>query len=170
MLSNTDFSRVWLTLVPLAITSILGSIAFALGLCSLRSIKNDLEMDQGTRNKLETFVLRMLGFSVFVLLPQLSQLYLRFYESAKQTAWENTFYNENCENLFVPCPELDFQERPSTAFICAKYIVMLMPALAPLFWIANSKYKNWTSGSHKIYGNAFKNKHLYKFKNQLLPV
>jgi len=139
MLSNTDFSRWWLGLAPLAFASILGSIAFAIGLCSLRSVKDDLIIDPGTRNKLEVFVMRMIAFSVFVLFPQLSQICIRFYEASKQTTWEETFYTENCDDLFVPCPEKIVGEKPSVAFICTKYIVILMPALAPLTWIANRK-------------------------------
>ena len=138
VLSNTDFSRWWLSLAPLAFASILGSIAFALGLCSLRSVK--LGIDSGTRNKLEVFVLRMLGFSICVLTPQLTQICLQFYEASKQPAWETTYYTENCDDLFVPCRATVTTEKPSVAFICAKYIILLSPALAPLTWIANSKF------------------------------
>ena len=45
MLSNSSFSRWWLTLTPLAIASTMGSIAFALGLCSLRSVRDHMDID-----------------------------------------------------------------------------------------------------------------------------
>ena len=141
MLSNTSFSRWWLSLTPLAIASSIGSVAFALGLCSLRSVKDHMEIDSGTKNKLEVFVARMTGFSVFVLAPQLTQMCLKFYEADNQVEWETNYYGKNCDDLFVPClkDEAVTQNTPSTAFIIARYIIMLLPALAPLTWIANSE-------------------------------
>ena len=144
VLSNSAFSRWWLSLTPLAVASSFGSVAFALGLCSLRSVKDQLQIDSGTKSKLETFVLRMTGFSLFVLIPQLTQIVLKFYEAEQQPKWEKNFYGENCDDLFVPClaDEDMIDEKPSTGFIIMKYFILLLPALAPMVWIANSKLKN----------------------------
>ena len=144
VLSNSAFSRWWLSLTPLAVASSFGSVAFALGLCSLRSVKDQLQIDSGTKSKLETFVLRMTGFSLFVLIPQLTQIVLKFYEAEQQPKWEKNFYGENCDDLFVPClaDEDMIDEKPSTGFIIMKYFILLLPALAPMVWIANSKLTN----------------------------
>lgn len=141
VLSNSSFSRWWLSLTPLAIISSVGSIAFALGLCSLRSVKDHMEIDSGTKNKLEVFVMRMTGFSVLVLAPQLTQICLRFYEADNQIEWEKNYYGKNCDDLFVPCLDdgVVTQNTPSTLFIVSRYLILLMPALAPLTWIANRK-------------------------------
>ena len=148
LLANTGFSRWWLSLAPLSLASILGSIAFALGLCSLRSVKEELEIDPRTRVKLETFVLRMLAFSLLVLVPKLSQLAMQFYEAENTLQWERSFYEENCDDLFVPCRNVVSNEKPSAVFISGKFIVMLLPALAPLVWIANRKtLQSWGSSS-----------------------
>ena len=143
VLSNSAFSRWWLSLTPLAVASSFGSVAFALGLCSLRSVKDQLQIDSGTKSKLETFVLRMTGFSLFVLIPQLTQIVLKFYEAEQQPKWEKNFYGENCDDLFVPClaDEDMIDEKPSTGFIIMKYFILLLPALAPMVWIANSKLR-----------------------------
>ena len=105
-----------------------------------------MEIDSGTKNKLEVFVMRMTGFSVFVLVPQLTQICLRFYESDNQAEWERNFYGENCDDLFVPCLNdgAVTDNRPSTIFIISRYLILLMPALAPLTWIANSKYLEYS--------------------------
>ena len=144
VLSNSAFSRWWLSLLPLAVASTFGSVAFALGLCSLRNVKDQMQIDSGTKSKLETFVLRMTTFSLFVLIPQLSQIVLKFYEAEKQPMWEKNFYGENCDDLFVPCLAEDdmVDEKPSTVFILMKYCILLLPALAPMVWIANSKFIN----------------------------
>ena len=142
MLSNSSFSRWWLTLTPLAIASTMGSIAFALGLCSLRSVRDHMDIDSGTKNKLEVFVMRMTGFSVLVLIPQLIQICLKFYEAEKKAEWERNYYGKNCDDLFVPCLEEGqvTESSPSAALIITKYFVLLMPSLAPLVWIANRKF------------------------------
>ena len=99
-------------------------------------------MDEGTKQKLEIFVLRMTGFSVVVLIPQLTQLCLKFHEANQSDTWEKKFYGDNCDNLFVPClsdEEAETLSAPSALFIVSKYIFLLLPALAPLTWIANGK-------------------------------
>ena len=136
--------------------STFGSIFFALGLCSLRSVKDQVEMDEGTKQKLEIFVLRMTGFSVVVLIPQLTQLCLKFHEANQSDTWEKKFYGDNCDNLFVPClsdEEAETLSAPSALFIISKYVFLLLPALAPLTWIANGKI------SLEILGN-FEKKYL----------
>lgn len=172
VLSNSSFSRWWLSLTPLAIASSLGSVAFALGLCSLRSVKDHMEIDSGTKNKLEVFVMRMTGFSVFVLVPQLTQICLRFYESDNQAEWERNFYGENCDDLFVPCLNdgAVTDNTPSTIFIISRYLILLMPALAPLTWIANSKtLRGWgfSSGSSTMTSSSCVKSHLIEEKCSL---
>ena len=143
MLSRSDFSLWYLGLVPLALVSTLGSISFAFGLCSLRSVRDQMQIDERTKTKLEVFVVRMTGFSCLVLMPHLTQLVMRFYEGAKTENWETSFYGDNCDDLFVPClsekQKSSLSSRPSAAFIIAKYLILLLPALAPLTWIANGK-------------------------------
>ena len=105
-------------------------------------------MDEGTKQKLEIFVLRMTGFSVVVLIPQLTQLCLKFHEANQSDTWEKKFYGDNCDNLFVPClsdEEAETLSAPSALFIVSKYIFLLLPALAPLTWIANGKILSLTS-------------------------
>jgi len=150
-LSDSNFSLWFLGLTPLAIVSTFGSIFFALGLCSLRSVKDQVEMDEETKQKLEIFVLRMTGFSVVVLIPQLTQLCLKFHEANQSDTWEKKFYGDNCDNLFVPClsdEEAETLSAPSAFFIISKYIFLLLPALAPLTWIANEKtIRGWKMSS-----------------------
>ena len=105
-------------------------------------------MDEGTKQKLEIFVLRMTGFSVVVLIPQLTQLCLKFHEANQSDTWEKKFYGDNCDNLFVPClseEEAETLSAPSALFIVSKYIFLLLPALAPLTWIANGKLLSLTT-------------------------
>ena len=142
MLSKSDFSLWYLGLVPLALVSTIGSISFAFGLCSLRSVRDQLQIDERTKTKLETFVARMTAFSCLVLMPHLTQLVMRFYEGSNTENWEKNYYGENCDDLFVPC--LSEEQRrelsaPTAAFIVSKYLILLLPALAPLTWIANGE-------------------------------
>ena len=51
-------------------------------------------MDDGTKSKLEIFVARMTGFSVIVLIPQLTQLCLKFHEANNGDQWEKSYYGK----------------------------------------------------------------------------
>ena len=153
MLSKSEFSLWYLGLVPLALVSTIGSISFAFGLCSLRSVRDQMQIDERTKTKLEVFVVRMTTFSLLVLMPHLTQLALRFYEGNKEPIWEKKFYGEHCDDLFVPCLSDDEKanlSKPTAAFIIVKYLILLLPALAPLTWIANGKIFDPNSSTHLL--------------------
>ena len=68
---------------------------------------------------------------------------MNFNEYSIKVEWEKRFYSDNCDDLFVPClpEEKSYGLRTqSAAFIIFKYIFLLIPAMAPLTWIANGKY------------------------------
>ena len=160
MLSKSDFSLWYLGLVPLALVSTIGSISFAFGLCSLRSVRDQLQIDERTKTKLETFVARMTAFSCLVLMPHLTQLVMRFYEGSNTENWEKNYYGENCDDLFVPC--LSEEQRrelsaPTAAFIVSKYLILLLPALAPLTWIANGEktFRNFFFSHRTIFSDCY---------------
>ncbi|CAG5104441.1 Oidioi.mRNA.OKI2018_I69.chr1.g1255.t1.cds [Oikopleura dioica] len=146
VLSNSDFSRWTMTFLPLAFCSIFGTLAFAIGLCALRKVKDTIKIDKNSNKKLQIFVLRLTVFSLSILIPSFIQLLLKFYEADHQRSWEKKFYEDNCMELIVPCPmEKSEIEPASTGLIIFKYFVVLAPGLAPLVWIANSKtIKNWS--------------------------
>ncbi|CBY06958.1 unnamed protein product [Oikopleura dioica] len=140
VLSNSDFSRWTMTLLPLAFCSIFGTLSFAIGLCALRKVKDTMKIDENSNKKLQVFVLRMTTFSLSILIPNFIQLILKFYEADHQSSWERKFYEENCDELIVPCPLTKLHaEAPSNGLIIFKYFVLLAPGLSPLVWIANSK-------------------------------
>ena len=129
-----------MTLLPLAFCSIFGTLSFAVGLCALQKVKDTIKIDESSNKKLQIFVLRMTLFSLSILIPNFLQLILKFYEADHQLSWEKKFYEENCNELIVPCPvEKSNAEAPSSGMIIFKYFVLLAPGLSPLVWIANCK-------------------------------
>ena len=119
---------------------VVATFSFAIGLCALRKVKDTMKIDANSNKKLQVFVLRMTIFSLAILIPNFIQLILKFYEADHQNSWERKFYEDNCDELIVPCPlTKSHAEAASSGLIIFKYFAMLAPGLSPLVWIANCK-------------------------------
>ena len=137
-------------MLPVIATTTIGIVVFLLGLHRLVRLKRTFVINFESQARLEQFVFRISSFSIAFLLPQISTLILKMYESRMQTKWEETWYHNNCHALNLPCP---VTASPNAyihpAILLLKHILFIIPAWAPLIWVVNGKaLRGWGLNSN----------------------
>lgn len=117
---------------------LVGISIFLMGAYKLLQMRS--AMQAASTKRLERFLIRIVAFSLVFILSRLIDLLLKMYLTNKRTDFEETWYHENCEELGLPCPTIESpNERLTTLLLTTKYLLLIIPAWAPLVWVIHGK-------------------------------
>ncbi|XP_076809109.1 frizzled-2-like isoform X2 [Clavelina lepadiformis] len=147
----------YLLLLPMCTYLIIGIIVLFTGFFCLNRVRKSLQDDQENKEKLAKFMIRIGVFSVLYILPQIALIIIYAVEEGNRQYWEAAWYVRSCEENGVPCPSKKHEitvsaevvPEPGPFLFCMKYILFLVVALPPLFWVGSRKtldsWKNFCS-------------------------
>lgn len=139
VLDNSVLSLYYFQLIPVVLSTVVGITVFLIGLRKLMQIRGDFYVT--STFKLEKFLIRIVGFSMIFIFARILDLLLRMYLSTRRQAHEATWYHDVCEDYGLPCPQVieSPNEYVHPLLLTTKYILPILPSLAPLVWIINGK-------------------------------
>ena len=149
-LDDSTESLYYFSIFPVVTLTCIGLAVFFFGLRHLVALKQNFIINFESQARLEQFVFRISSFSIAFLLPQINSIVLKTFESRMKNTWEETWYHENCRNLGVPCPHtISPGVYMHPVIMLIKYILLIIPAWAPLIWIVNGKaLRGWGINSN----------------------
>lgn len=139
VLDNSVSSLYYFQLIPVVLSTVVGITVFLIGLRKLMQIRGDFYVT--STFKLEKFLIRIVGFSMIFIFARILDLLLRMYLTTRRQAHEETWYHDVCEEYGLPCPQVieSPNEYVHPLLLTTKYILPILPSLAPLVWIINGK-------------------------------
>uniref|UniRef100_F6S8I5 Frizzled receptor n=1 Tax=Ciona intestinalis TaxID=7719 RepID=F6S8I5_CIOIN len=137
----------FLLLLPMSFYLLVGMFVLLTGFICLNRVRKSLHDDETNKKKLAKFMLRIGVFSILYILPQLALIAIYAIEDSNRKSWESAWFVRNCGRYGVPCPNLPHpvaqlaqgNPLPGVFIFCMKYIMTLIVALPPLFWVASKK-------------------------------
>ena len=151
VLDDSTVSLYYFQLCPIVSSTVLGITVFLIGLRKLIHLRSEFIYGQMSSTfKLEKFLIRILAFSLIFIIPRIFELLLKMHLTTISTLAEETWYHDNCLELNLPCPSA--LPSPNVyippLYLTAKYMMLIMPAWAPLVWVVNGKsLRGWGMNS-----------------------
>uniref|UniRef100_H2YB71 Uncharacterized protein n=1 Tax=Ciona savignyi TaxID=51511 RepID=H2YB71_CIOSA len=136
----------YLLLLPMSLYLIVGIIVLLTGFICLNRVRKSLD-DEANQKNLAKFMLRIGVFSILYILPQVVLIAIYAIEDSNRKYWESAWFMVNCGNYGIPCPAeqhpvvilAEGNPHPGIIIFCLKYVMTLVVALPPLFWVASKK-------------------------------
>ena len=152
VLDDSVVSLYYFQLCPIVISTVIGITVFLIGLRKLIDLRSEFIYGQMSSTfKLEKFLIRIVAFSLIFIIPRIIELLLKMYFTTISTLAEETWYHDNCQALHLPCPSAlsspNVYIKP--LYLTVKYMMLIMPAWAPLVWVVNGKsLRGWGMNSN----------------------
>lgn len=144
--SSADALRTFV-LAPLLLCLLAGTSFLLAAAVSLFRIRATMKRDGADTEKLEKLMVRLGVLGVAYTLPAAIVVACCFYEQTLRPRWERSWHLRTCRRFGIPCPAGDIAPAtPDFAVFMLKYLMTMMVAISPGFWICSQKtLQAWSS-------------------------